>query len=464
MYINSRHLQILDLIKHNPSFNLRDISEILDLSQQHIKLHLKDIYEEISEGNGFLLKIDEILKEISEFKGAKKILRKVQHFTKDQKIFYFLFFLSKFNSINFSSISKELDLTTRSLTNYKETINNILKKYNLKLDVSSQGARLIGSDFNLRRLHYFLFFKFIIEKDYLPYKFRKDVLNSLNLKDFSKLNKDIYNFFYLLDSQYSTHQQATLLAAYVAFKGEKCEKKVNEISFSQCLKYKPGYWSSKFFYEIFCFLKDSSFSEIKAESLYLLFNVVDIFSSSKVYLIDLIDDDAKSIQNILSNYLGEHLLSDPAFFSIINQYIYYCKLKELFFIDDFSLITLNLAHIPDSNVLNMTKEIKKIIPNFTIFEGIFLWFIFSKKEISEEVNIFVFKNLEKRIIPTIIKEIYKKHNIKITTSINSKEITKYLKENAVDNIVTVENIRIYNKKTTLKKLYFPIPNYKKIIK
>lgn len=52
MYINNRHLQILDLIKNNPNFNLKDIENILDMSQQHIKLYLVDIYDEISE-NGF---------------------------------------------------------------------------------------------------------------------------------------------------------------------------------------------------------------------------------------------------------------------------------------------------------------------------------------------------------------------------------------------------------------------------
>ncbi len=52
MYINNRHLQILDLIKNNPNFNLKDIENILDMSQQHIKLYLVDIYDEISQ-NGF---------------------------------------------------------------------------------------------------------------------------------------------------------------------------------------------------------------------------------------------------------------------------------------------------------------------------------------------------------------------------------------------------------------------------
>lgn len=464
MYINSKHLQILHLIKNNPTFTLKDISEILDLSQQHIKLYLNDIYEEISEKNISTLKIDEVLKEISNFKGLKKTLRKSQQFTKNQKIFYLLFFLNRFKKTNFSTISKELDLTTRNLNNYKENINNILKVYNLKLNISNQGISLFGSNFNLKRLEYILFFKFIIEKNYLPYKFRKDVMITSKIKNFSKLRKDIFDFLTLLNCQHSLHQQAALLSFYITFKGTTQEKIVDQISFNHCLKYMPNWWKIDFFYKIFCFLKNSSFKDVRSEYLYLLFNIIDTFSSSKVCFIPHLDKDVKTIQNIFSKYLGKHILNNSIFFPTANPWINYCKIKHLFFIDDFSLVDLNLTHIPNSNVLVMTNEIKKIIPNFTIFEGLFLWFIFSKNEVSEDINIFVFKNLDKNIISIIVDEIYKKHNIKITATLNSKEVSKYLRENKVDNIITVENIKIYDKNANIKNLYLPIPYYKKFEK
>ncbi|MHA4989713.1 hypothetical protein [Cetobacterium somerae] len=464
MYINTKHLQILNLIKNNPDFNLKDLSEILNLSQQHMNLYLKDIYEEISENNNPLLKNDKILKEIQNFKGAKKRLRELQEFTKSQKIFYLLFFLSKSRRINFSSISKELNITTRNLNNYKQIITNILEKYNLTLIISNQGVKLLGSNFNLKRLQYFLFFKFIIEKDYLPYKFRNDVLKDVNFDNFSKLKKDIYNFLNLLNSQHSTHQQATLLALYIAFKGTNHEKLISDIPLNQHLKYKPNHWDIEFFNKVFLFLKNSSFKIIKANVLYLIFNIIDTFNNFKPCFGSVLDNDMKSIQNIYSKYLGDNILKNPSVFPIASQWIYYCKIKQLFFIDDFSLINLNLTHIPNSNVLNLTKEVKKIIPTFTIFEGIFLWFIFSKSQLMEEINVFVFKSIEISIIPLIINEIYKKHNIKIIASINSKEIAKYLKNNIIDSIVTVENIKIYDKNVTVKNLYLPLPNYRSIKK
>lgn len=468
MYINNRHLQILHLIKNNPNFNLKDIENILDMSQQHIKLYLVDIYDEISE-NGFTppprshsQKIDNILKYISDSKGAKKILRKSQEFTKNQKIFYTLFFLGRFKNIKFHSVSKELDLTTRNLSNYKEVINSILVQYNLKLDISSQGARLIGSNFNLNRLNFFLFFKFMIEKDYLPYKLRKDVLNSLNSNNFLKLNRDVRNLLNLLGFQHSSHQYATLMSIWVSFKGESHEKTIKYLPFDQWLKYKPGHWEKEFFYKVFHCLRESSFSALRTDSLYLLFSVVDTFSHSKVCFCPSFDKEIKFIQKNFYKYFDENTLTRTPSVAAANQWIYYCKLKQLFFIDDFSLINLNLSHISNSNILNMTKEIKEVIPSFTIFEGIFVWYLLSKSENHEEVNIFVFKNLESSLIPSIIDEIYKKHSIKILVAINLKELNRYKKENRIDNIITVENLKVFAKNINIKNLYFPIPNYKKL--
>lgn len=44
-----------------------------------------------------------------------------------------------------------------------------------------------------------------------------------------------------------------------------------------------------------------------------------------------------------------------------------------------------------------------------------------------------------------------------------KEFNNYKKYNTVDQIITVENIHIFNNKIPIKNLYFPIPNFKKIL-
>ncbi|MGL5089298.1 MAG: hypothetical protein ACRC6Z_07640, partial [Cetobacterium sp.] len=112
----------------------------------------------------------------------------------------------------------------------------------------------------------------------------------------------------------------------------------------------------------------------------------------------------------------------------------------------------------DSNVSTLTKEIHDIIPSFTIFEGLSLWYELAETENNSIKNIFVFKSLNIKTLPIIVNEIYKKHNIIISESINIKVINKYLESNHVDNIITVENLKFYNKNINVQNVFFPIPN------
>ena len=150
------------------------------------------------------------------------------------------------------------------------------------------------------------------------------------------------------------------------------------------------------------------------------------------------------------------------FFNIIGPWVRYCYLKDLFSVEDYTFLDLNLNYFSNSNITQMTKEINRILPKFTLFESIFIWYYFSETKPKFFNNIFIFKTLPFSIIPLLIEEIYKKHNIKIQTSINIKEFNEYRKSNIIDQIITVENISIVSNQIPIKTLYFPIPNFKKI--
>lgn len=148
---------------------------------------------------------------------------------------------------------------------------------------------------------------------------------------------------------------------------------------------------------------------------------------------------------------------------MINPWINYSYLKSHFCIDDPAFLNINLIYFANSNIYEMTKEINQILPGFTLFETIFLWYYFSESEHNETNNIFVFKNLPSTIIPSLINEIYKKHNIKINNYVNIREFNEYQKYNHIDSIVMVENFKIYNNNIPVKNLFFPIPNFKKVV-
>ncbi|WP_291944670.1 hypothetical protein, partial [Cetobacterium sp.] len=80
---------------------------------------------------------------------------------------------------------------------------------------------------------------------------------------------------------------------------------------------------------------------------------------------------SNELRDIFAKYLGSHIYTNTNFFRIVNPWVNYSYLKILFYIDDSSFLDLNLNYFIDSNICNMTQEIKKILPSFTFFESIF---------------------------------------------------------------------------------------------
>ena len=192
------------------------------------------------------------------------------------------------------------------------------------------------------------------------------------------------------------------------------------------------------------------------------FNLIDILNSFKNHFNKFVRNKSEELRHIFAKYLGSHIYTNTDYFRMVNPWVSYSYLKNLFFIDDSTFLNLNLNYFANSNIYEMTREINKILPSFTLFESIFLWYYFSESEDRQTNNIFVFKNLPSVIIPSLINEIYKKHNIKITFSVNLKEFNEYRKQHSIDTIITVENFKIYNNDIPIKNLFFPIPNFQKI--
>lgn len=462
MYINSKHLQILKFIKSNQISSLRDISDIFLLSTQHTKIHLEDIYCELFLEPSGNLKIEQLIEKIRNFPNSRNILRNSQQFTKNQKIFYLVFRLVKDRQIKLSHICEDLELTKRNLNNYFNEISNIITPYNLKIKITNRGIVLLGSPHSINRFTYLLIFKFLIEKDFLPKQLRKELIDFIRIKDFYKVRKDISKFITLLDCSFSTHSEISLFCLYVCFKSSNNEKKIKDISFKEALKYKPSYYNTDFFYKIFTFLKNSIFKDISSNYISGIFDLIDIFKYFRSHFNKSIHKKAEEVRSIFAKYLGDHIYKDSNFFHIVNPWINYSYLKDLFLVEDYSFLDLNLNYFANSNIYEMTKEINLTIPKFTLFESIFIWYSFSKVETKKTKNIFVFKYLPKSIIPSLIEEIYKKHNIKICESVDIKDFNNYKKHNVINNIITIEHIKIYGNDIPVKNLFFPIPNYKKI--
>ena len=463
MYINTKHLQILKTIKNNQVSNLRDISDIFSLSNQHAKLYLEDIYYELFQNLSHDLKPELIINQIKNFSNAKNILKNSQQFTKNQKIFYLIFRLVKDKHIKLSHICEDLNLTKRNLNNYLKSISNVFSLYNINIKISNKGVTLIGSPYSIKRFKFFLILKTLVEKDFLPKQIRNEVVHFIKVNNPHCIRKDISKFFKIIECDFIKNSEISLFSFYAAFADPyKKQKTVEDISYENFLKYKPYHYDCEFFKKIFNFFKTTCFKNIPTIYLDDFFNLIDFINPFKEYVDNFIKSKNEELRDIFAKYLGTHIYTNIEFFRIINPWINYSYLKNQFCIDDPAFLNINLNYFANSNIYEMTREINEILPGFTLFETIFLWYYFSETEHKEENNVFIFKNLPSTIIPSLINEIYKKHNIKINNYINLRELNEYQKYNSIDTIIIVENFKIYNNNIPIKNLFFPIPNFKKV--
>ncbi|MGL5411323.1 MAG: helix-turn-helix domain-containing protein [Cetobacterium sp.] len=464
MYINSKHLQILKTIKNNQVSNIKDISDIFLLSNQHAKLYLEDIYCELFKTSSCNLKSEITINKIKYFSNAKNILKNSQQLTKNQKIFYLIFRLIKDKHIKLSHVCEELNLTKRNLNNYLKNISTIFSLYNLKLNISNKGIMLIGTPYSIKKFKFLLMFKMLVEKEFLSRQLRNEIVHFMKINDFSTFKNNLSKFFKIINCDFIKHSEISLFAFYSSFiNSSKKQQTVADISFNKFLIYRPQYYDYDFSYKIFNFLKSTIFKNIPTIYLNDFFNMIDSLNPTKDHFDKTVRTKSNELRDIFAKYLGSHIYTNTNFFRIVNPWVNYSYLKILFYIDDSSFLDLNLNYFIDSNICNMTQEIKKILPSFTFFESIFLWYYFSENENKEIKNIFIFKNLPATIIPSLINEIYKKHNIKIIAYMNLKEFKQYKKFNSIDTIITVENFKIYNNNIPIKNLFFPIPNFKKVV-
>lgn len=462
MYINNRHLQILKLIKNNNNLTSKEIGDLFSMSAQHTKLYLEDIYSELYNSEASDIKSTTLIEKISSSKNSRNKLKKTQEFSKNEKIFYLLFRLITDKYINLSKISDELGITKRNLNYYLTEISSVMKYYNLKFKTTNKGLQLIGTIFSFKRLTYLLSLKFCIEREFLPIKIRNEITAFLKIDDFYIVKKDIYSFISLICSEYTTHKMASIFSFYFAFKANENELKIADLNEQNFYRYKPAHFENDFFKAIITLLKNTSFKNLCVNSIPELITIVDtIYYSHRKFEKEELRKSAQ-LRPIFAKYLGDHVYKNNNFYTILNPWIYYTNLRSRFNIEDSAFLRLNLQHIHNSNVLTLTKEINSIIPNFTIFETLSVWYQLSEFEDNSVKNIFIFRDLNINIVPIIVNEIYKKHNIKISDFINIRFLNKYLKENVVDTIITVENIKLYDSKLNVKNLFFPIPNYKKI--
>ncbi|MGL5797961.1 MAG: hypothetical protein ACRCYT_07120 [Cetobacterium sp.] len=459
MYINSKHLQIFNLIKNNQNFNLNDISKIFNISPQRTKIYIQDIYSEFYQYNFDKQKTVSMIKEIQNFKNGKNVLRRAQVFTKDENIFYIIFHLAIEGHFKMSEISKDISITSRNLNNYTAKIQDVLMFFNLTVSTSNTGIKLIGSKYGIQRLQFFLYLKFLIEKNYLPKEIRKKIFQYFEVQNFSSFKREIAQISQFFKSDNLMFSKKILVAFYFVFKSKNTNKKIKDIHPSGAFKYCTKMSDKKFILDILKILKTENFGNLPAMHFTSLISIMTQSFYSGCFLNKTIVPIQEELNAIFSEHLGE--TQNLKFNTILKSAIFYCKSKEILFIDDTFFLELNLDFIPNSNFLELTKEIQKKLPRFTIFECLMLWYSFNESDLKLEKNIFVYKNLSSNIISNLVKEVEKKNDTIINNSVNLLNLNSFLKTNDVDNIFIIENLNLKFDYISVKKVFIPFQKFKK---
>lgn len=455
MYINSRHLRIVKVVKNIENISLEEMALIFNKSTQHIRISLKEIYTFINNEDKDT-SIQDIIKAIKNSNKIRYLLRKNQHLTKYEKLNFLLFVILIRKKIKLNELAKELQVTKRILNYYLVEIKEMISKYHLEIKSTNQGISLIGSKSSKNEIIFIYIFKFLIERNELPYSIRKLVFDYISTGDYKQIKKESLEICEILSPVYSDKIIFFLFSYYIAFKDSEFSKNIKNIQNSEIYKYRPINIPNDIYENFFLKLRKSSFGRIPSTYLYGLIELIKkngfICSDYKKEVIN----KSLEIKSILIKYIGKHLEQEYSYLKVVSYWINYCFYKSEFKIEDLTFLDLRKSFSNNSNILNMTQEIAKIVPTFTYYEGIILYYRFSITKINKnENNIFIYKNIPNEILELLKYNLEKIHNVKIKDLIHVNRLEKYIINNKVDCVIIVENIEIKINGIQVLKFFIP---------
>ena len=465
MYINSNHIKILNIIKHNNNVTFEHILPFFKLSSQQVKNYIFDIYQEISP-NEKNPNLNSIILKIYNSKNLKQHLRKKQEFTKEEKIYYIAFNILLKKHVTISSISRDLEVTKRGLNYYFSEVNKILLNssqncQNIKLKISTKGVQLIASKNTINSLTFSIFFKLLIEKDTLPTKFRSLLIKYIRVESLYRFKKDCGQLCETFNHKLSIYSLYFFIALVATSSQTSARSKIRDIPLKELSKYNSNsIFDESTFKKIFLYLKKSELGNLPKENIvFLLSGISSMLNLSDKYPKDVISI-CTQIRPIIYKYLDENIYNNPNYFKLIAPWVQLCIYRELFSIDDFNFLkfSFDLNEFKTLNFIEMTEEISKILPKFSFYESIIFWCNFSKKEsLSNEFDYFlVYNNIPNHLIENIVNKLEKKYPFKIKKSITLANLKNHSFETKKDKIITLEKMRVFIKNIELINLPFPI--------
>lgn len=452
MNITSDYLKLVHCLEED-SYNYSELEEILGERKHNLRHGIANI--------GKCLDIENLTPEILNQRliinsHIKELLRSYQTLTNEERRLYLaLQFLEK-EVINLSEISRELDVTRRTITNDLKILRESLRGRGLEIESLNSMGIILGGDSKIREDYFFeILMKAFMERDYLPLIFEKFFIQFENFKEKYRIDEvleEVISAGSVVVNSFTLMTLESWIYIYM-IKDKKgfpkdyseaiklADEKGDDVKILMKILDNYSYFDDdkKNFIIGYCIKNCNRNIRLYYENeIRVVEEMADFISKNTSRKVTL---EGNAIIPFVMRYIIVHFkkMIGVAEFYPINKEITkenfeeYLQLKEIFgkyyeSLDSFDVIALYMNILKSSEERD-PKKLKKI----------------SEKKENDEI-IIIYKYFSKQLISKLKEDLEIALEKKIQDCIQYKFLESYLKKNSVTTIITFEDIKMRDEK------------------
>lgn len=442
--IYSKHLRVLSLLKFTRGGNLDFLESFLKLSKANLNLHIKDVYNSIPIVQK-TTKLDLMVKEILNYKSLFSDLKKVQVISKEERVFFLILKILIDGSLNLENLSKQLDVSRRTLNGDLIDIKSELGNFYLTIEShTGKGVFLTGKNIDRKRALCYYIYKFLIEELYLP-KIFTDYFSFLFHNDEIDLflKKDIENFLNHCNMDNFFCNRELLKAFYISFQyldhpgnNYKNNLKLSLKDFSIFKFYFSKIFSGTDLDTFYNFFHNSLFTNIDFNEIPYFLNILKIctgnFPEEAIYY----DNNLTLWKNIIKKTINKSLTSkeEQALKKIILTVGFVSKQKHYILIQEISFLSLNMNKNVISKCLALYKELKSHYWNISFSDVMSIFFILNSVKGEKKEIVVLYEDIPKYMIENLKDKIELQYNVTIKEFVNTHYFDTFKKNNPIKTI------------------------------
>lgn len=431
MYLTSKHIQVALILRKSKIVDYKILTKMLNITPSTFFSYLRDI-------ENIILKKDEpdvkiLMKDLKEASNLVHLIKSQQNITKDERVLYIIFKILKDRVINVTKLSEDLNVTRRTLNYDLDKVKLKLERYNLFLvSCRNIGLNIVGEEINIRRMLLGYILKIFIEKNFLPKIIRNEFASFLKKNNYKFIKKNIPSLEMEVEDSFYYNELA-LISACLAFSCDRSEKE-NEI----------------------CYInKNFSINILKVTEPYFKKILKYRYYEPDIYS-DKLKEYEEYFKNIILKLFGFNIQNIFQKKVPIRKWLVFLLIKEIFEINDFYFLNILKNNFSEKIDL-LTNKLKKKLPRITIYDGFVIYFFILnllsiEKENSSKKIIFIYENIPKILINDLVKKIEIIYSVKFNDVIRFKLLGKYLKNNQVSSIYSLENFNVSEKNMNYIKI------------